>query len=208
MSGAKGDSTVQGTEKSQASFNQSLQAAFSTQFAKQSALLNFFNNKLQFMASNPTGFTPATMEAMNSQAINNTAEQEQNAIRAAGERSAAQGGNGLPSGVQAQVNAQIAAGGQQQLADELNQNQIANGQLQQQNQWRAIDALSGGIAAENPNQYASEANQAAGTEASLSEANTQAEANSFGGQFMKSLAGGLAGTASDAGNSEAMSFAG
>lgn len=59
--------------------------------------------------------------------------------------------------------------------------------LAQQNYWRGITALSGTAELENPTAYAGGANQAAGTIANLSEANSQANQVGFGNTFLNSF---------------------
>jgi hypothetical protein len=165
-----GDGTAKSTEQNQSSFAQTLDAAFKTQFGAQSSIYQNLTNRLSNMMANPTGFTPQTMSTLNSNAINQTATDTAQAKTAAQEATAARGGSTLPSGVQAQVQGQIAAAGSNEKSQLLNQNQIANAQQQQQNYWSAAQGLSGVAAGENPNGFASSGNSAASDVAGLSEA--------------------------------------
>ena len=187
VSGGKGDSTVSAAEKSQAGFQSTLQNAFATQFANQQGVLKNLTSSLTAQQNNPQGFTNAEFQAANSNAINTTAAQEQNAIRAAQNSAAAHGG-GLPSGVQEQVAGQIAGAGANQLSGELNQIQEQSAELANQNYWNATKGLEDVGSLENPNQFAASDNSAASSIANLSEAETASDQS----QLLGAL-GGIAG---------------
>ena len=153
----KGDSTDQAQMKSQAAFTSSLQQAFQTQFAKQGALMDFLNPKMEQMITNPQGFSPATLAAANSQAINQAATSGQQATVQAQNYAATHGGNALPSGVQQQIAGQIAASTQNAKTNQLNQIQIENGQLQNENMWKGVSALYGDAQLDNPTAFAGSA---------------------------------------------------
>lgn len=191
VSGGKGDSTDQTAEKSSQAFQNTLQQAFSSQFGKQQGTLNILNGKLTSMMNNPTGFVPGQLEAMNTNVIENSASAFQNADKAAQAQEAATGGNELPSGVSAQIQGQLGGQAASALTGQLNQNQIANGQLQQQNQWNAISALNGVAQMENPNGLAGNANEAGSSVAGLSNAYSNSENSGFLNKFTNGLASSL-----------------
>lgn len=168
VSGGKGggDKTLGAAVSEQNTFAQKLMGMFQSQFGKQAGTLNFLNSKLQGMVNNPTGLGARGVSALNSQAISNTAAQEQNAIRAANNATAGKG-NGLPSGVQAQISGDIAARGQQQLSSELNSNNVLNAQVQNQQQQFGLSGEQNVASLENPLGYGSEANTGLGNVGSL-----------------------------------------
>lgn len=163
----KGDSTASSSESTTAAFQKTLTAAFQTQFAKQAGVLNFLNGKLTGNINNPQGFNPNTLAALNSQAIEGTGSQYQNALKTE-QAQAATHDSGLPSGVDAQIKGQLAGAAAGETSSALNNIQIQNGQLQNQNYWRSVDALNGVASEENPLGYASGATSAGGTVANLS----------------------------------------
>jgi hypothetical protein len=191
VSGGKGDKTAQAGEKSSLSFANTLQAAFRQQFGTNTAILNFLNGKMTDMANNPTGFSPAAIASANSNAIDQAAVDTQNATRAANETAAAHGGNGLPSGVQAQIAGQIQAAGVAEKDQSLNQIQLANAEQQQKNYWAAVSGLSNVAEQENPNGYAGGANSGMGVIAGLSEADTQRRNSGFGHSFASGFGSAL-----------------
>src|SRR6267378_1280725 len=82
VSGAKGDSTAQSAEKSQAAFTTQLQSAFQQQFAQNQSALNFLNGKLTAAINNPQGFSPEALAAAKTNAIQSTATDYKNASQA------------------------------------------------------------------------------------------------------------------------------
>lgn len=179
VSGAKGDSTAQSTEQSQSNFSKQLQQSFAANNASQQNQLNFLNAKLQSTLNNPQGFSPATLAAMRAQSNDAVAAQTQNSERAANTFET-RGGSGLPSGVNAQINAEIAQqAGQEGNAAQQNITE-ENAALQNQNYNTALGAEENVAQLENPEGMSGAANQAGGEVANLSEANTQASGPTFG----------------------------
>jgi hypothetical protein len=197
VSGGKGDNTAQGAEKSQGNFTQMLQNTFATNNAQQQSQLNFLNTKLQSAINNPQGFDPQTLASMRAQANDAVAAQDQNVQRSVANRQAVQGGAAaLPSGVNAQVDAEIAS----QAAEAGNSAQQSiteqNAQLQNQNQQRAISNEMGVAQEENPEGFASAENTSAGEVSNLSQAVTASSGPTVG-SILGSVAGaGLQGWAS------------
>lgn len=186
----KGDSTDEAAMKSSAAFQTRLQNAFKTQFASQQSLLQFLNPKLEAMISNPQGYTPAQMAALNSGAIDTTAGQYQNALKTE-QAQAAVHDSGLPSGVDAQIKGQLAGAAASQTSNLLEKNQVDSADLAQQNYWRGVSALSGDAQLTDPLGYSGSANGAASTIASLSEANSQANQSGFLNTFANSFGKGV-----------------
>ena len=135
--------------------------------------------RLKPMINNPTGYSPAALAAMRAQATDTIAMNFQHAQQALGEHEAQTGGNNLPSGVNAQLDADLYAQEAEQQAGAANNITLQNENLKQQNYWAAINALSGNAAQVNPLGYAQSANQGGDAAASLSEANTRANNSGF-----------------------------
>jgi hypothetical protein len=187
----KGDSTASETEAVQAAFTQTLQSAFSTQFTNQQNQLNFLNSSLQKQINNPQGYSPQTLAAMRTSATDQIAQQAQDAQRANQNAEDVRGGANLPSGVNAQINAEeqtqageAEAGAQQNITQ-------ANANLENSNYWNAINAEEGVSAQESGTGTAGAANGAAGTVANLSQAVTAANGPSMG-QILMGVATGVA----------------
>lgn len=191
----KGDDTAKQNEQMQMQFNSQLMDIFSQQFAKQSQVLNFLKGKLQPMINNPTGYSPAAMAALRTQATDNLSGQYQQAQRALQQKEFAQGGRELPSGVNAQLDAGLYA---QEAADKANaQNTITlnNENLKQSNYWNAMNVLSGNVAQQfNPLGYAGAATSGSNAVANLSQAVTASNQS----QLMGALGGIVGGAASSA----------
>lgn len=198
VSGGKSDSEAQSAEKTSVGFQKTLMNMFQTQFGKQSQILNFISGKMTSQIASPQGFTPQTMAAMNTQATEGVANEFTQANTAAKEMEAQQGGNGLPSGVAAQITGQNANAAAQTEAGAQNQIQLANAQQQQQNYWNAVSTLSGTAQQENPDALITGANGAGSEVADLSKAVSSSQqtgftntlANGFAGTLGKTLGGG------------------
>jgi hypothetical protein len=110
-----------------------LQNDFTQQFSEQQGLLNgFIIPQLQAMISNPVGFGPVTLAALNSSLVNNVASQTANLKQAQQQAFGSNNMAGLPSGVNAVAQSQIAS----QAANSVEQGSanigVANAQLQNQ----------------------------------------------------------------------------
>lgn len=193
ISGGKGDTTAGNTEKAQASFTNTLQSAFAQNNQAQQGQLNFLSNKLQSAVNNPQGYSPETLAAMRTQATEQAAQNNQNVMQAVNEKNATQGGasaTALPSGVQEQIQAGV---GSQIANNEANQ-QLGiteqNGQLQNENQWRAIQGEESVAQLENPEGMAGQGTSAADSVSNLSQAVTASAGPTVG-----SILGGVAGAA-------------
>src|SRR5579872_6067159 len=106
ISGRKGDTSAQDTEKSQANFTNTLQQAYATNNASQQEKLNFLTKQLESGVTNPQGYSPETLAAMRTQAEESAAQNNKNVMQAVNEKNATDGGaspTALPSGVQEQI---------------------------------------------------------------------------------------------------------
>ncbi len=193
VSGGKGDDVAKSTEASTAKFTDTLQKVFEANNAHQQDQLNFLTNTLQSGITNPQGYSPETLAAMHTQATEAGAQNTKNVMQAVNEKFATQtGADSLPSGVQEQVQSQAATA----IANNEAQQQLgitqANGQLQNDNKWKAVQAEEGVAGLENPEGIANSATGSAGTVSNLSEAVTRANGPGIG-----SILGGIAGAAVD-----------
>ena len=187
----KGDPTAESMEQNTLGFQQQLQNIFSAQYATQTATLAYLNNKMtQQISQGGQGYNAPTLAAMRTQATDANAQVAQQAQRSVQNQEFNEGGQNLPSGVNAQINASIATGAAQQEAASQENITAQNAQLQNANYWNATNVLAGNAAANNPQSYGSLFNQAGSTGASLSEANTAANQS----QLLGAL-GGIAGGA-------------
>jgi len=186
--GSKGDSTLKAQEQAQANFSNTLMQSYKTQVAQQSGILSFLTGKLQPMIDNPTGFDAKTLATMRTGATEGTAKSYAQSEQALHEAEAARGGSTLPSGVNAQLEAENANAGAG--ANEQSQQQItlADAQQKQQNYWNAVGALSGTAAQYNPTGYAGQATSGSGAVGDLG----TAYKNSQSSQLLGAL-GGIAG---------------
>lgn len=157
---AKGDDNLKAGEESQLAFNEQLMQVFQAQYAKQSAQIDYLNGILKPMAANPQGMSAENLSAMRTSAADSIATQGANAKQAVAAAEAARGGGtGLPSGVEAQIDAGMAVNQAQQLSQANLGITQYNENIRQQNFWNAINGLSGNAAMMNPQSYAGEANQ-------------------------------------------------
>jgi len=190
VSGGKGDNTLKNQEQAQADFTKTLMSSFQTQFAGQQSMLNFLNGKLQATINNPQGFGADALTAMRTGATEGTATsfaQSEQALHAA---EAARGGNGLPSGVDAQLEAQDANAGAAANARSQQDITLENEQQKQTNYQNAINAELGVSGQDNPNGIANAANSGSDSVGNLG----TAYKNSQNSQLLGAL-GGIAGGA-------------
>ena len=189
ISGAKGDEVAKSTERSTADFTKTLQQAFATNNANQQGQLDFLSKELQSGITNPQGYSPETLASMHTQATEAAAQNNKNVMQAVNEKFATQGdATSLPSGVQEQIQSQVAS----TIANNEATAQLGitqqNGQLQQENKWKAVSGLEGVAGLENPEGFAGSANNSADTVSKLSQVVTAANGPSVG-----SILGGIAG---------------
>ena len=151
-----GDSSAKSLESTQAAFVNTLNASYQTTFAEQQATLAKLSTQLNYMISNPHGFSPADLAAMRTSATDMTAGQFQKAMAATGAYAASHGGADLSSGVQAGITAGVAtAGAQEQSREQLAITQ-ANEQMKMENYWKSISGLGTVAGLQNPAAYAGE----------------------------------------------------
>lgn len=189
VSGGKGDTTASSTEKSQGDFTNLLHQTFATNNAEQQSQLAFLSAKLKSAVDNPQGYSPATLASMRAQATDSVAATNQNVERNVNSTFATRGGaEALPSGVEAQIRAQVE--GQAAQAGNRAQQDITvqNANLQNENQQAAIKEEMGVAGLENPEGIANAETSSAGQVGNLSQAVTAANGPGWG-----SILGGVVG---------------
>lgn len=186
-------------EKSQADFYNTMTADYSKQFAGQNAILQSLNSSLQpIIKAGPSqyGFSQGETNDLNSEAIQGTAQNFNNAKKQLQEQQAAQGGGTqfLPSGVSAQQDAELAAAGANQTSQELLGIKQA-GYTQGHNDYESAVGQQEGVAGlYNPTGYSSTATGAGN--AAANEADTIQRANAAASPW--SMIGGILGGATNA----------
>jgi hypothetical protein len=183
---------------SQSAFYNQLTNNYSTQFANQNAILSSLQSSLaSTVAAGPSqfGFSPGQTDALNSTAIQGTAQSYQNAEKALQNNAAQQGGGNvaLPSGVAAQNAATLAASGANQESSELLGIKNAGYTQGNANYNNAINALGGVASQYNPNGVAGNATGAGN--AAANEANVITQENNAASPWgaIGGLLGGVAG---------------
>ncbi len=197
LKGASGQQTS--LANSQQAFYDTMTKDYSQQFANQTAVLNAVNASVQpVIAAGPNqyGFSPAETNVLNSQAIQGTAQQYNQAQKALQQRQAAEGGGTqfLPSGVNEQQKAELAATGANQTSSELLGIQQA-GYTQGANQYQsAVQQAEGAAGIYNPTGYSGAATGAGN--AAANEANTVAQENNAASPWpmIGGILGGVAGS--------------
>lgn len=127
----------------QADFNKELLAAYKVQFGEQQAILSVLTPQLEGMAANPEGMGSKEYAAVQAKIINDVGAQYSNVAKSAAREFATTSEAGLPSGVEQQVQGEIAAGAAGAEAGNLTQLNIANEQLKEQQRQFALSSLGG-----------------------------------------------------------------
>ncbi len=149
----------------QQAFDNTLQQSFNSRFGSQSDIMAGLNSALSpILEAGPgqQGFSPAELAARNTQAINTTAGNYRNAAQAVAGQLAGRGGggsSGLVSGVDQQIKASLASQAAGNLSNQENQITAENYATGRQNFFNANAGLNALAGLENPNAFASEANQ-------------------------------------------------
>jgi hypothetical protein len=173
---SSGDSTAKSAESTSAAFQDTLTKAFQTQFGQNQDLYNFLSGTLKSQVSNPQGYGDTTLAAMRTGATDTIASQYQNAQKVLQNRQFINGGEALPSGVNAMQTGALAQGQASDTAKTQNDITTADANLKQQNYWNAVSALNGVNQGNNANGTANTANGAGSTTANLSSAVTSSQA--------------------------------
>jgi len=194
VSGSKGDEVLQSSERSSAAFTKTLQDSFAANFGKQSAILDSLNSVFKGIVANPQGFSPQLLSALNTGNSEKVATNFAQARQALNAQEATHG-NGLPSGVTAQLDQQLA--GQAATADATGAREIAiqNENQRQSNFWNALQGESGVSKELDPLGYGQDVNQSADAAANLGKAYDASKGPGFMGILGGVLGGAVTGAA-------------
>lgn len=197
---AKGPSaSQQELAQSQSNFYNTLSNDYGTSFGESQGILNSLTSSLQPILNagpNQNGYTPAETNALNSQAIQGTAQQYASAERALNENQAGSSGDQLlPSGVKSQQQEQLASSGANQTSSQLLGIKNAGYQQGASNFQSAVGQLEGEAGLINPTGVANSAT-GAGTTAYNSAQTNQQMANQ--GSIWNTLGGVIGGGVSAA----------
>ena len=180
-------------ENQEASFDATLQQDYSTQFAQQQQILQSLNSTLQPIVEagpNQQGYSPQEASALSTQAIESNAQGVNQAEQAAAQKEDAAGGGTsfLPSGVNAQINAQIGSAAEANLSNEQLGITTANYDQGRQN-WQTALASEENLSSQtNPLGYAG-----ATTNANSSAFNEASQINQQSNQEFSDILGGVGG---------------
>lgn len=188
-----GDSIIRGTENSWANFSNNLVSDFQQQYGAQSSIFSFLTGKFTDMVNNPQGFSPAALSALRGGAVDTISKQFNNAKQALGAGMAAQGsfGGDVKSGVNAQLQGNLAYQQAGATANELGGIELQNEQQKISNQRFAEQGLNEIGVEENPTGFAGAATSAAGETGQLGSEYFSTDQSGFGDVLGKSFASGL-----------------
>lgn len=168
-----------------------LRSLFYNQYYKNTSALDFLNGKMRAMVNNPTGYSPAALAAMRTGATENASNEFSHAQQALNAQEMAHGGEDLPSGVNAQLNAGLYAQEAAQKANAENQITLANEDQRQNNYWRGVQGLDTVAEQRNPNALLGESLNASAGVGGLVNAATNVNNSGFGHMLEGSIAQGL-----------------
>lgn len=145
-------------EKAQTAFYNQVTAQQSAAFAEQQGILSDIQSVVEPIVNagpNAYGFTPQEDALLKSQIETQGAQSIANAQNAAelGEKQAAGGAAILPTGAQEQINANLGLVGEQNIANQLTQEQLAGWQAGEQRYQSALNALTGNASLISPTSY-------------------------------------------------------
>lgn len=131
---------TQAAQKEQAEFSQKLMTIMQTQLGQQAAVLKTVLPQLQEMATNPKGFGATEYAALQAKIMTDTAGQYSSAAKAEAADFATTNEAGLPSGVEASIQANLRGAAAGAVATQSTELTIANEEAKQQQQQYALSA--------------------------------------------------------------------
>ena len=117
-SGGQVGQTDEQLQQAQAKMTENLNQDYSTTFAEQQNLLSQQQAKLNYIASNPMGYTPAQLATSRTSINENTANAAKSALGSAAAFAAAHGGADVGSGVVGEIAGQIGSNAAQSKAQQ------------------------------------------------------------------------------------------
>lgn len=136
---AKNDEALQ---ESQIAMNKTLNADYSTTFAEQQSILGNLKAKMDYIAANPMGYTPAQLHLATTAINENTSGAAKRALGSAAAYAATHGAPDVGGGAIGQVAGEIGSAAAQSKAQSLAQLRSESENLKQKNFWSAIQGLS------------------------------------------------------------------
>lgn len=130
-------------QQAQTTTANTLNQDYATTFSEQQGVLGNLQAKMNYVAANPMGYTPAQLATAKTSINENTATAAKQALGAAAAYAAAHGGADVGSGVAGEIAGQVASNAAQSKAQQLSALSTANETLKQQNFWKAISGLQG-----------------------------------------------------------------
>lgn len=174
-SGGQIQQTDQALQASQAAATSTLNADYQTTFAEQQNVLAQQQAKLNYIASNPMGYSPQELANATTSINENTASGAKQALGSAAAFAATHGGADVGSGATGQLAGEIGSEAAQSKAGQLANLSNSNQAMKRANMWQALSGLQG---------VGSEYGNAAGTAASA--------ANGAAGSSVNAGSGALA----------------
>lgn len=141
-SGGKIAKTDEALQQAQAAMTNTLNQDYSTTFAEQQQLLKAQQARLNYIASNPMGYTPQQLATSRTAINENTASAARRALGAAAAFAAAHGGADTGSGALGEIAGDIASSAAQSKAQQLAELSNQNEQMKQANFWNAVQGLN------------------------------------------------------------------
>lgn len=140
-SGGATQQTDQALQTSQAAAASNLQADYATTFAEQQNVLAQQTAKLNYIASNPMGYSPQELASATTNINENTASGAKQALGAAAAFAASHGGADIGSGTTGQIAGEIGSAAAQSKASQLATLSNANQGMKRANMWQALGGL-------------------------------------------------------------------
>jgi len=129
-------------QAAQAKMTTTLNADYSTTFGEQQGLLGNLQAKMNYIAANPMGYSPAQLHAAKTSINENTATAAKQALGAAAAFAASHGAADVGSGPAGELAGEIASGAAQSKSQQLLALSQQNEEMKQKNFWNAISGLN------------------------------------------------------------------
>lgn len=141
-SGGQISATDEALQKSQAAMTDTLNKDYGVTFAEQQSILGQMKSRMDFMASNPMGYSASALHSAKTSINENTATAAHQALGKAAAFAAAHGASDVGGGAIGEISGEIASEAAQSKASQLSALNQQNEDLKQQNFWRSISALN------------------------------------------------------------------
>lgn len=141
-SGGQITQTDEALQKAQAAMTNTLNADYSTTFAEQQTLLQQQQARLNYIAANPMGLSPAELHGQTTSINENAATAAKQAIGAAARYGAAHGAADVGGGSVGQIAGEIASATENERSGQLRNLASENAAVKRSNFWSAISGLN------------------------------------------------------------------